>query len=70
MSVLELGEGVFEVKAADGDNHLGGDNFDKTIVDWMVAEFKRDQGIDLAQDEALQRLYEAAERARSSSPRR
>ena len=47
VSVLELGEGVFEVKATNGDNHLGGDNFDKAIVDWMVAEFKRDQGIDL-----------------------
>ncbi|MET0609227.1 MAG: Hsp70 family protein, partial [Gaiellaceae bacterium] len=58
VSVLELGEGVFEVKATNGDNHLGGDNFDKAIVDWMVAEFKRDQGIDLAQDRmALQRLY-------------
>ncbi|HET9631458.1 MAG TPA: Hsp70 family protein, partial [Terrabacter sp.] len=45
VSVLELGEGVFEVKATSGDNHLGGDNFDKAIVDWMVAEFKRDQGI-------------------------
>jgi molecular chaperone DnaK len=65
VSVLELGEGVFEVKATNGDNHLGGDNFDKTIVDWMVAEFKRDQGIDLSQDKmALQRLYEAAERAK------
>src|SRR3954454_6286348 len=65
VSVLELGEGGFEVKATNGDNHLGGDNFDKTIVDWMVAEFKRDQGIDLAQDKmALQRLYEAAERAK------
>ena len=65
VSVLELGEGVFEVKATNGDNHLGGDNFDKAIVDWMVAEFKRDQGIDLAQDKmALQRLYEAAERAK------
>ena len=48
VSILELGEGVFEVKATNGDNHLGGDNFDKAIVDWMVAEFKRDQGIDLA----------------------
>ena len=47
VSVLELGEGVFEVKATNGDNHLGGDNFDKAIVDWMVAEFKKDQGIDL-----------------------
>jgi molecular chaperone DnaK len=65
VSVLELGEGVFEVKATNGDNHLGGDNFDKAIVDWMVAEFKRDQGIDLAADRmALQRLYEAAEKAK------
>src|SRR5213595_32953 len=65
VSVLELGEGVFEVKATNGDNHLGGDNFDKAIVDWMVAEFKKDQGIDLAQDRmALQRLYEAAEKAK------
>jgi molecular chaperone DnaK len=65
VSVLELGEGVFEVKATNGDNHLGGDNFDKAVVDWMVAEFKRDQGIDLSQDKmALQRLYEAAERAK------
>jgi molecular chaperone DnaK len=65
VSVLELGEGVFEVKATSGDNHLGGDNFDKAIVDWMVAEFKKDQGIDLAQDRmALQRLYEAAEKAK------
>ena len=61
VSVLELGEGVFEVKSTNGDNHLGGDNFDKAVVDWMVAEFKRDQGIDLAADPmALQRLYEAA----------
>ncbi len=65
VSVLELGEGVFEVKATNGDNHLGGDNFDKAIVDWMVAEFKKDQGIDLSQDKmALQRLYEAAEKAK------
>jgi len=65
VSVLELGEGVFEVKSTAGDNHLGGDNFDKAIVDWMVAEFKRDQGIDLSQDAmALQRLYEAAEKAK------
>jgi molecular chaperone DnaK len=65
VSVLELGEGVFEVKATNGDNHLGGDNFDKAIVDWMVAEFKREHGIDLAQDKmALQRLYEAAEKAK------
>jgi molecular chaperone DnaK len=65
VSVLELGEGVFEVKATNGDNHLGGDNFDKALVDWMVAEFKKDQGIDLSQDRmALQRLYEAAEKAK------
>src|SRR5213595_917416 len=65
VSVLELGDGVFEVKSTAGDNHLGGDNFDKAIVDWMVAEFKRDQGIDLAADKmALQRLYEAAEKAK------
>jgi molecular chaperone DnaK len=56
---------VFEVKSTAGDNHLGGDNFDKAVVDWMVAEFKRDQGIDLAVDKmALQRLYEAAEKAK------
>src|SRR6476620_6806089 len=65
VSVLELAEGVFEVKSTNGDNHLGGDNFDKAVVDWMVAEFKREQGIDLSQDKmALQRLYEAAERAK------
>jgi molecular chaperone DnaK len=65
VSILELGEGVFEVKATNGDNHLGGDNFDKAIVDWMVSEFKKDQGIDLAVDKmALQRLYEAAEKAK------
>src|SRR6186997_1478842 len=65
VSVLELGDGVFEVKATNGDNHLGGDNFDKVVVDWMAAEFKRDQGIDLAADRmALQRLYEAAEKAK------
>ncbi len=65
VSVLELGDGVFEVKATSGDNHLGGDNFDKAIVDWLVAEFKRDQGIDLSKDPmALQRLYEAAEKAK------
>jgi molecular chaperone DnaK len=65
ISVLEIGDGVFEVKATAGDNHLGGDNFDKAIVDWLAAEFKRDQGIDLTSDKmALQRLYEAAEQAR------
>jgi molecular chaperone DnaK len=65
VSILELAEGVYEVKATNGDNHLGGDNFDKAIVDWMVAEFKKDQGIDLSADKmALQRLYEAAEKAK------
>src|SRR5579884_3153123 len=65
VSVLEIGDGVFEVKSTAGDNHLGGDNFDKAIVDWLVAEFKRSQGIDLAADPmALQRLYEAAEKAK------
>jgi molecular chaperone DnaK len=65
VSVLELGDGVFEVKSTNGDNHLGGDNFDKAIVDWMVAEFMRDQGIDLSKDPmALQRLYEAGEKAK------
>src|SRR5213083_2262861 len=65
VSILELGEGVFEVKATNGDNHLGGDNFDKAIVDWMVGEFKKDQGLDLSTDPmALQRLYEAAEKAK------
>jgi molecular chaperone DnaK len=65
VSVLEIGDGVFEVKATSGDNHLGGDNWDKAIVEWMVAEFKRDQGIDLSQDKnSLQRLYEAAEKAK------
>ena len=65
MSVLEIGDGVFEVKATAGDNHLGGDNFDKAIVDWLVSEFKKSQGIDLAADPmALQRLYEAAEKAK------
>jgi len=65
VSVLDLGDGVFEVKSTNGDNHLGGDNFDKAIVDWMIAEFKKDQGIDLGADPmALQRLYEAAEKAK------
>ena len=65
VSVLEIGDGVFEVKATAGDNHLGGDNWDKEIVEWLVAEFKRDQGVDLAADKnSLQRLYEAAEKAK------
>ncbi len=65
VSVLEIGDGVFEVKSTAGDNHLGGDNWDKAIVDWLAGEFKRDQAIDLTQDPmALQRLYEAAEKAK------
>ena len=65
VSILDLADGVFEVKATNGDNHLGGDNFDQAIVDWMVAEFKRDHLIDLAVDRmALQRLYEAGEKAK------
>src|SRR2546427_9213464 len=65
VSVLEIGEGVFEVKSTSGDNHLGGDNFDKAIVDWLGKEVKGSQGIDLAADSmALQRLYEAAEKAK------
>ncbi|HEX8976844.1 MAG TPA: molecular chaperone DnaK [Solirubrobacteraceae bacterium] len=65
VSVLEIGDGVFEVKATAGDNHLGGDNFDKALVDWLVGEFKKAQGIDLSADPmALQRLYEAAEKAK------
>jgi molecular chaperone DnaK len=65
ISVLEVGEGVVEVKATNGDTHLGGDNLDQRVIDWIVAEFKRDQGIDLAKDKmALQRLKEAAEKAK------
>ncbi len=65
ISVLEVGEGVVEVKATNGDTHLGGDNLDQRIIDWIVAEFKRDQGIDLSKDKmALQRLKEAAEKAK------
>ncbi len=65
VSVLEIGDGVFDVQATSGDNHLGGDNWDKAIVEWIVAEFKRDQGVDLSADKrALQRLYEAAEKAK------
>jgi molecular chaperone DnaK len=65
ISILELGEGVFEVKATNGDTHLGGDNFDQRVIDWLVEEFKKDQGIDLSKDPmALQRLKEAAEKAK------
>ncbi len=65
VSILELGEGVFEVKATSGNNHLGGDDFDAKIVEWLVAEFKRAEGIDLSKDKmATQRLIEAAEKAK------
>lgn len=65
VSILEIGDGVFEVKATNGDTFLGGDDFDIRIIDWLVAEFKKDQGIDLKNDRmALQRLKEAAERAK------
>ncbi|MGH2958495.1 MAG: molecular chaperone DnaK, partial [Solirubrobacterales bacterium] len=65
VSVLEIADGVFEVKSTAGDNHLGGDNFDKAIVDYLVGEFKKDNALDLAADKmALQRLYEAAEKAK------
>jgi len=65
ISILELGDGVFEVRATNGDTHLGGDDFDKRIIDWLVAEFKRNEGIDLERDPmALQRLKEAAEKAK------
>ncbi len=65
VSLLEVGDGVVEVRATSGDGHLGGDDFDKRVVDWLADEFKRDQGIDLRNDpQALQRLYEAAERAK------
>jgi molecular chaperone DnaK len=65
ISILELAEGVFEVKSTNGDTHLGGDDFDQRLIDWLVAEFKKDQGIDLSKDPmALQRLKEAAEKAK------
>ena len=65
ISILEIGDGVFEVKATNGDTHLGGDDFDEAIIDWLVAEFKKGNGVDLRQDEmALQRLKEAAEKAK------
>jgi molecular chaperone DnaK len=65
ISILEVGDGVVEVKATNGDTHLGGDDLDQALIDWIVAEFKRDQGIDLSQDTmALQRLKEAAEKAK------
>ncbi|MFN8356098.1 MAG: molecular chaperone DnaK [Spirosomataceae bacterium] len=65
ISILELGDGVFEVKSTDGDTHLGGDDFDQVIIDWLANEFKSDEGVDLRQDPmALQRLKEAAEKAK------
>ncbi len=65
ISILELGDGVFEVKSTNGDTHLGGDDLDQRIIDWLVSEFKKDQGIDLSRDPmALQRLKEAAEKAK------
>ena len=65
ISILEIGDGVFEVKATNGDTHLGGDDFDQVLIDWLVGEFRKDQGIDLSKDSmALQRLKEAAEKAK------
>jgi len=65
ISILELGDGVFEVKATNGDTHLGGDDFDQRVIDWLIEEFKKDQGIDLSKDPmALQRLKEASEKAK------
>ena len=65
ISILEIGDGVFEVKSTNGDTHLGGDDFDQTVIDWLAEEFQREQGIDLRKDNmALQRLKEAAEKAK------
>lgn len=65
ISILEVGEGVVEVKSTNGDTHLGGDNIDQALIDWIIEEFKKDQGIDLSRDKmALQRLKEAAEKAK------
>ncbi|MEK7354369.1 MAG: Hsp70 family protein, partial [Chloroflexota bacterium] len=65
ISILELGEGTFQVKSTNGDTHLGGDDFDQKIMDWLISEFKRDQGVDLSKDRmALQRVKEAAEKAK------
>lgn len=65
ISILEIGDGVFEVKATNGDTHLGGDDFDQAIIDWIVAEFKKEHGVDLKQDrQALQRVRDAAEKAK------
>ena len=71
ISILELSEGVFEVRSTNGDTHLGGDDFDQRVIDWLSEEFKKDQGIDLSKDRiALQRLKEAAEKAKIELPRR
>ena len=65
ISILEVGDGVVEVKSTNGDTHLGGDNIDQRIIDWLIQEFKKDQGIDVSRDQmALQRLKEAAEKAK------
>src|ERR1700758_758096 len=65
ISILEVGDGVFEVKSTNGDTHLGGENIDQRVMDWIIAEFKKDQGIDVSKDQmALQRLKEAAEKAK------
>jgi len=65
ISILEIGEGVFEVKSTNGDTHLGGDDYDQKVIDWLVAEFKKEQGIDLSKDRmSIQRLKEAAEKAK------
>src|ERR1700754_273493 len=67
VSILDVGDGVVEVRSTSGDGHLGGDDFDKRVVDWLADEFKKDQGIDLRTDpQALQRLYEGAERAQGA----
>ena len=65
VSVLEIGDGVFEVKSTHGDTHLGGDDWDQRVIDWLVEQFKADHGVDLGKDKmALQRLKEAAEKAK------
>ena len=70
VSILEVGDGLIEVKSTNGDTHLGGDDWDERIVRWMMEEFKKEQGIDLSQDrQAMQRLREARKKPRSSSPR-
>ena len=69
ISVLEIGDGVFEVKASDGDTHLGGDDWDNAIITWIMDEFKKDSGMDLSnQPDAIQRIKEEAERPRSPFP--